>query len=66
MKTVNVNLNEKNTHVEISLGDEKVMLTLAQAKALGNSILTTAELPGQLAHIDMVFDIWGSGGGGTC
>jgi hypothetical protein len=53
--------------IEITLGSETLMLTTTQARSVSEWIKNKVELSASLAHIDAVFDDWGSGDDGcTC
>jgi antitoxin component of MazEF toxin-antitoxin module len=51
--------------VSIKLGNESLMLTIAQTYQLAEIIENYAGMPASLDHINDVFDNWGNDGG-TC
>lgn len=55
--------------VKVTLGSETRVLSLEEAFTYGEALTGAASLPGELAHINSVFENWGSDSwtdGGTC
>ena len=49
--------------VKLTINGQEFVFDLDTADRMGQSLTMMAELPGQLEHIDQVFDGWGNGGG---
>jgi hypothetical protein len=52
--------------VKITVGDETLMLTLQEARAVSECIENMANYGSAVDHINAVFDNWGGDDGGTC
>lgn len=52
-----------NEMVKLTINGQEFVFDLDTADRMGQSLTMMAELPGQLEHIDQVFDGWGNGGG---